>query len=582
MATLSDMLDEDLLMALAGDRYFKRGVDYFERGLVHSLAQYDERIVAEVYGMETYQTQLWLQDDELMSRCTCPLGVEGLFCKHCVAVGLAWIDEPPPYRPAGEAPAKTGVTMEDVRDYLARQDRDMLVRMILDKAMEDARWREQLLMKAASRQSGGADINTFRRALRNAFATGDFVDYYAAASYADGVQSAIDGLEALLESGYASDVVELSEDAIDLLEDALNCVDDSDGNLNPIIEQVEDLHYRACETAHPDPHGLAERLFHRELSSGYGFFSHALESYADILGDEGRDTYRQLVDAEWEKLPELAQGDRHSVNYRRQQLNRMKETLVSATGNQDELVTVIAKDLSQPDRYLQIAQLYQDADQTDKAMAWAEQGLAVFQDDYYTGQLGDFLIAAYEQQARFEDAIAIVWRDFSRRPSLQLYRNLKQQAEKAYDWPKWREKALTHVRKGGDAAKQPFHNRRFSQIGYSLLVEIFLWEGDVEQAWQAAKSGGCNDHLWMRLADIRAADHPEDALSVYQPAIEPLINQTNNEAYRQAIDLIIKVKDVMTRIGQAADFEGFIAQLRKTYKRKRNFIKLLGQKGIVE
>jgi uncharacterized Zn finger protein len=582
MVTLSDVLDEDLLLDLAGDRYFERGVDYFERGLVHSLAQYEERITAEVYGTETYQVQLCLEDDDLMSRCTCPLGVGGLFCKHCVAVGLAWIAEPPPYRPAGEAPAKMGTTMEDVRNYLARQERETLVRMILDKAMEDTRWREQLLMKAASHQTGGADINTFRRALRNAIPIGDFVDYYAASSYADGVQSAIDGLEDLLESGYASDVVELSEEAITLLEDALNSVDDSDGNLNLIIDQVQDLHYRACEAARPDPRALAERLFHRELESGYGFFHNALESYADILGDEGRDTYRQLVDAEWENLPEVRQEERHSFNYRRSKLNRMKESLVAATGNLEELVTVIAKDLSQPSRYLQIAQLYQEANQPDKAIAWAEQGLDAFRGDYFTGQLGDFLIAAYEQQSRFDDATAIVWQDFIRSPSLALYQKLQRQADKALDWPKWREKAVTHVRRTDKTAQQSSYSRNFAQIGHSLLVEIFLWEGDEEQAWQAAQSGGCTSQLWMRLADLRATDHPEDALSVYQPAIEPLINQTNNDAYHQAVDLILKVKAVMMRLGRVADFEVFVDQLSKTYKRKRNFIKLLLQEGLIK
>lgn len=203
MATLSDILDADLLMDLAGDRYFQRGVDYFERGLVHSMAQYDERIVAEVYGTEIYQIQLWLEGTDLLSRCSCPLGVDGLFCKHCVAVGLAWISEPPPYRREQETPKKAGTTMEDVRDYLTRQERDTLVQMILDQAMDDARWRDQLLLKAAFSQPGGADINTFRRTLRNAIATGDFVDYYAAAGYAEEVQTAIDGLEELLDEGYA-------------------------------------------------------------------------------------------------------------------------------------------------------------------------------------------------------------------------------------------------------------------------------------------------------------------------------------------------------------------------------------------
>ncbi|MFG6095008.1 hypothetical protein SPB21_07145 [Leptothoe sp. ISB3NOV94-8A] len=581
MATLSDVLDEDLLINLAGDRYFERGVGYFERGFVSSLAQYEERITAEVHGTETYQVQLWLQDGNLLSRCTCPLGVEEIFCKHCVAVGLAWIAEPPPSPPTGEAPARVGTTMEDVRHYLAQQERETLVRMILDKAMGDARWREQLLMKAASSQTGGADITTFRRALKNAIPIGDFVDYYAAVSYADSVQSAINGLEDLLESGYASDVVELSEEAITLLEDALNSVDDSDGHLGMIIDQVQDLHHRACEETQPDPNALAERLFHMELGSGYGLFHNALESYADILGDEGRETYQQLVDAEWDRLPEIGKEKHHSFNYRRSQLNRMKETLVAATANLEELVTVIAKDLSQPSRYLQIARLYQDTDQTEKAIAWAEQGLNEFKDDYFTGQLGDFLIAAYEQQNRFDDAIKIVWQDFANRPSLQLYQKLKQHADKAHDWSKWRDRALDHIRQNAKTTKQPSYHRSFAHVGYSLLVELFLWEEDIDQAWQAAQSGGCSSHLWMRLADIRASNHPEDSLAIYQPAIEPLINQTNNEAYHQAIDLIVKVKDVMTKLDRETDFETFVAQLSESYKRKRNFIKFLKQRRLI-
>ena len=162
--------------------------------------------------------------------------------------------------------------MDDVRQYLARQEHDTLVQMILNQAMEDSTWREKLLMRAASSHPGGADINTFRRALQNAITTGDFVDYYEAASYAEAVQNAVDGLEDLLDQGYASEVVELSEEAIRLLEDALNHVDDSDGNLNLIMDQLPELHHQACEVAHPDPRALATRLFHLELESGFGFF----------------------------------------------------------------------------------------------------------------------------------------------------------------------------------------------------------------------------------------------------------------------------------------------------------------------
>lgn len=581
MTTLSDILDEDLVCDLAGDLYFDRGLRYFEQGRVRNLAQYDEHITADVVGTETYQVHLWLQDHQLLSRCNCPLGVDALFCKHCVAVGLAWIDEPPPYRPAGEAPAKVGTTMEDVRQYLARQERDTLVQMILNQAMEDSSWREKLLLKAASSHPGGADINAFRRALRNAIATGDYVDYYEASSYAGDVQDAIDGLEDLLDQGYASDVVDLSEEAIALLEDAINQVDDSDGNLNSILDQVQELHHRACAVARPNPRALAERLFHLELDSSYGFFQNALETYADLLGDEGRDTYQHLIDAEWQKLPAINRQDVPYGDYRHRKLRRMKESLVAATGDLETLVAVMEKDLSQPSRYLQIAQLYENAGRLEEAIHWAEDGLEAFQSSYHSGQLGDFLIAAYEQQGRYADAIDIVWQDFSRSPSLHLYQKLQCQAEKANDWPEWREEALALTRdKLQDSSQQSTYSNRYGQTGFSLLVEMFLWEGDGDQAWQAAQQGGCSQALWMRLAELRATKHPEDALAIYSGQIEPLLNQTSNDAYHQAIALLYKIKDLMVRLDRAADFEKSLARLKAEYKRKRNFIKFLNQSGL--
>jgi uncharacterized Zn finger protein len=446
MTSLSDILDEDLLTDVAGETYFERGKRYFESGRVRSLAQYENRITADVVGTDTYHVQLWLEDGDLDYRCTCPLGVDDIFCKHCVAVGLAWIDEPPPYRAAQDAPSPKGTTMQDVRDYLNRQDRDTLVRMILDRAMEDTSWRERLLIKAALHHDGDADIHTIRQSLRRAIATGNYIDYYSAYSYAEGVQIVLDSLEDLLAEGYASDVMDLCEEAIDYLEDALNHIDDSDGHMTPIVEQVENLHYRACEAAQPNPNALAERLFQRELTSGFGCFYGALTTYADILGDEGLRTYNQLVDTEWSKLPALTPGDRHSFDFRRMMLTRMKENLVARTGNIEEQVQVISRDLSDPNRYLTIAQLYQNDRQADRALEWAEQGLNAFPDGYHSSQLKAFLVDEYHRRGRFDDAMELVWHDFAQSPSLPGYQKLKTHAEKGDRWSEWRQQAFDHLR----------------------------------------------------------------------------------------------------------------------------------------
>ena len=106
-------------------------------------------------------------------------------------------------------------------------------------------------------------------------------------------------------------------------------------------------------------------------------------------------------------------------------------------------------------------------------------------------------------------------------------------------------------------------------------MEILLWEGNVEDAWREAKEGGCSDRLWLDLAARREEGHPEDSLAIYQEKIEPLVNQTDNKAYRKDYELLLKVRTLMYHLGREAEFEEYVELLRLEYKRKRNFMKLL-------
>jgi len=111
---------------------------------------------------------------------------------------------------------------------------------------------------------------------------------------------------------------------------------------------------------------------------------------------------------------------------------------------------------------------------------------------------------------------------------------------------------------------------------HSELVRIFLWEKDVEAAWREAQEGGCSNDLWMELAAKREKDHPEDALPVYQRQIQPTLNRKNNEAYREAIGLLRKVRGLMVRLGRETEFARYLESVRAAHKPKRNFMKLLG------
>jgi hypothetical protein len=108
--------------------------------------------------------------------------------------------------------------------------------------------------------------------------------------------------------------------------------------------------------------------------------------------------------------------------------------------------------------------------------------------------LREFLIEEYHGRKRHSEAIAIAWTSFRERLGLDVYQVLHKSACRAKQWPEWREKALALLREKIAAKKeQPARSEWASphRADPSLLVEIYLWEGDDEAAWMEAKSGGC-------------------------------------------------------------------------------------------
>src|SRR5690349_21052276 len=92
---LKNVLTRNALRRLAGARSFERGEDYFDGGRVTSLVEHRGKLTAIVQGSEDYRVELSVRIGELDYDCTCPVGEDGAFCKHCVATGLAWITNSP-------------------------------------------------------------------------------------------------------------------------------------------------------------------------------------------------------------------------------------------------------------------------------------------------------------------------------------------------------------------------------------------------------------------------------------------------------------------------------------------------------
>ena len=572
---LHNIITPDNLKKLAGTTAFQRGEEYFASGFVERLLTAEQKISARVIGTETYRVELWAKDDDPRYDCTCPRAADGYFCKHCVAVGLAWLAEQQVEGVTGQSKAKKKRRdpWQDIRDYLALQKPEMLIDLVLEAAQRDDRLYQSLALKAERAGAGSNVQQIFRKAINKATRVHGFVDWREAGDFAGDLEQLVESLEELLTPDSAGMLVELLEYAIERVEDAMQNIDDSNGEVGGIVDALGELHIKACELARPEPEALAERLFRMEMTLPIGVCSFSATTYSHVLGEQGLRRYRELATVEWQKIKPKHSGD--SFEDHRWRITHIMESLAEASGDVEELVAIKAQDLSFSYHYLTIAEIWIKAGQDDKALDWAERGLQAFP-KATDNRLRDFLVTAYLQRQRNDEALQLTWIQFEERATLEHYQKLHKVAKQIGVWPEQRERALAWVAKviANEAAAARW-NPKPSIPNYTLQVAIALWENDLDAAWTAVNAGVCNRDELIVLAGKLESKRGNDAIALYQRIIPVIIEQTNNTAYADAVKLIRKVGVIINAQERNRDFGYYVAELRMRFKAKRNFIKLL-------
>jgi uncharacterized Zn finger protein len=564
------------LRQLADPRSYVRGEEYFADGRVQALSEHAGKIAATVHGSEPYSVELWQKGEELAYDCSCPRGEDGDFCKHCVAVGLALLTGPS-VKSAGTRSQPRHITLEDARRHLDGETKAVLVDLLVDRAAQDADLFNLLRLRVAKQSHrGSVDMEEWKAVLRRTIDPGDFLDWRAVSHHAMRIDRVLDSLEQLITDGNASAAIELADYALQEVEQAIGSVDDSGGDMGGLLRRLEAIHQRACQQAKPDGIALAKRLFDWELRSGFDVFFDAVTSYADVLGKKGVAEYRRLAEEHWQKIPALGPGQSDRDQYGgRFRITSIMQALAKQAGDIDAEAQVMQRDLSSAYRFLEIATHYGQAGKHDQALQWAEKGIEAFP-TRTDGRLREFLADEYHRRDRHDGAMALAWASFSEQPSLQEYEQLKAHAERAKSRPMWREKALDFIRERIAKNRKTTPTSPYGPtVDHSLLVEVYLSEKDTEAAWQEAQVGGCSSALWLTLAERREKAHPEDALPIYKRHLDSTLAQTNNAAYETGVRLLKKIHGAMSRMGEQQTFAPYLASVRMTYARKRNFVRLL-------
>jgi uncharacterized Zn finger protein len=593
-SVLEVLLTERALRLKAGPASYQRGERYATTQRVKKVKATETELSATVTGTSQYRVRIWAEEGDLNFSCTCPVGETEEFCKHCVAAGLVWLRGARATEGATEwsEPDQPAV---DLRGFLLTRSKEMLVELLMERAAQDELFGGRLALQAAKAAAVPADLEPYRQAIEAAIVVDDFVHYRSMYDYSRNVTVAIRSIEEILEGGLAAEVIGLCEYALECVEDAIGRVDDSDGYMGEIKEELIELHHRACQVAHPDPEELAARLFDWAIHSEWETFLDGADRYADVLGDAGLLRYRSLAQQVWDQVPARQAPEQRvhsSSNFR---ITYIMETLAKVSESVDELVAIKARDLTYAYHYVEIVELLADAGRTDEALAWAERGIAAFPNGTDV-RLRDVAARELHRVGRDDEAMSLIWAEFEDRPTSKSYEFLHRHATEAGAWSEWRTRALNLMRQNEARARSArsvaatTSPRRGLATwkpprGYdehpesSELVTVFLWENETESAWAQAKAGGCSPRLWMRLAELRQYEHPNDAIPIYQEEVERAIGAKDNRGYREAVDTMIRVRTLMQRAGHDGEFPSYAARVRAAHKAKRNLMKLFDGQG---
>ncbi|MFD9516988.1 SWIM zinc finger domain-containing protein [Streptomyces sp. NPDC059979] len=554
---------EEDLRRLAGTRSFERGLGY--RSAVSRVEIGDETITATVDGTDAYEVELTEDEDSgLTGWCDCPFGQEGNFCKHCVAVGLAVLQE------AGSVPRQRSAAASRTRlldGWLESRTREELLALVREQLSDDRDLRRRLELRAAA---AGEDTGIVRERVLSLldtrpFARCGYVEYADTHAYHRQAAEALTALRALTASGRSAAAVEVAREALRVLGRTYGEIDDSDGLIAGVASGLAEAHLEACRTARPDPVETAEWLVPYLLDEVNDAAGIDLVDYREVLGGPGLARARARVVAAWRANPK-GWAEKHLL-----------ERLLKADGDGvDALVEVHASDLAPNGHtHLVIARALEAAGRAGEALEWAERGLReAVSEGGPDSDLVAFVCERHERAGRLPAVVAVRRNLLRARPSLAAYQHLRKAARTAGTWDgAERADALDVLRAAGRPGKGRACNG-------SVLVDALMDDNDLASAWQAATDGHADQRQWRALADLIRDRQPADALTVYLRSIEPLREQTGDRAYERLTELLLSARACHRALGTEDDFSTYVAALRAGQKRKRKLMALLDRHAL--
>ena len=577
-------LTEAMIRSLSSPQTFSRGEEYYAAGAVSALARRVDSLRAQVEGSryEPYQVSVELDAGGIVdATCTCPYDL-GSYCKHVVAVLLAYIRQPESVaenRPVTEL--LTGLRRDELLDLLTE---------LLCAHMHLADWVEaQLSAKAASgfakgppksrQRSRPINPDPFRRQAQNILGglgrRRPSEAYWATSGTADEIRNLLGQAQPFIDAGDGRNALLVLEAITEVYVDRWTEFDDSNGDLGDLFTDLGLLFAEAMLSADlsaEERRSWAEKLatWRREVEDygiGEGF------DVAIAAATQGWD-YTPLKQAMQGEITEKGGWEGEIPSYadelavvRLNILERQGKTkeylnLAEAEGQTDKYVTMLVKlgrgpeaieyglkYLATPGEALTLATSLREHGLPLDALRIAEHGLTLEGENRH---LARWLRDLASGMDRPEVALKAARTAFARSLSLEDYQAVK--AIAGAEWSRLREELL----------------KLLAQVSYaSGSIDIYLSEGMVEEAIETIDQNSYVGYDALeRVVDAACRSHPDWVIGQCKKQAESIMDRGKSNHYHHAARWLAKARQAYLAADRATEWGKYLEGLIGRHARK--------------
>ncbi|MFK3872128.1 SWIM zinc finger family protein [Pseudoalteromonas rhizosphaerae] len=556
---------------------FDLGCELYASNSVSKLQIIDNQAIASVMGQYKYKVSLEKSPDgQCLASCTCPAADYQEICKHAVAVTL-------------KVNSLSAAELEEVNANGTTQDneRNELIAWFLDKPGDELtniimgfldgsehEYDKWLMMMSSDKHAMGASelSKLITKALpkKPVWGWNEVSDYFTDA----------DSLFEMIFPAIAKLPVEqqwqLNLKALVRLNDVLEEIDDSGGFRFEIEGQLNQNLGELFNQLSWSDEQKAQWIFEHFEDYKYDVFPSVPHDF-DITPSVNA-LFLSLCATAIEKR--LQTGVDFDDWRQKSALTRLTSVLIDQAQMQDdwqEQLRLIKLTAHDSDDYLKITALCKERNDLLDAEYYLKQAYQRANKPHEVLKCKRNEIEIRLELSEFKAAWAIAWQLFVDNPSFNGFKDLQalQQKTGVID-AEFTQKVEQLLLSLSDQKAQSNHGvHRFTNYP-SELLDFYIDQHDIEKARSWAAKHKVKSSQLIKLADTILLQYPQESIGLYQKSISDMIEKTNNDAYREATNLLIKIEKNLKDAGaDCTPLYNMITALIKDFKQKRNMMKLL-------